>query len=124
MKDNTIPFFSYLGQYDDIISSKTKNDLFENIRKNKNIMDDLENILRSEIIHEIVSQGNLTDIESIKKEIDEYLFNLFGEKKFKEILDELTYNKVNKKLLFNLKDSNLKFLDMDYYICPKSKSKA
>ena len=87
-------------------------------------MDDFEIILKSEIVHEIVSEGNLIDIENFKKEIDEYLFNLFVEKKFKEILDELAYNKVNKKILFNLKDSNLKYLDMDYYICPKSKSKA
>ena len=125
MKDSANPYWSYIREYENIISLKTKNDLFDNIRKNKNIMDDLESILRLEIIHGIVSKGNLIDIENIKEEISSYLIALFGEKKFKEILDELTYNKMNKeKKLFYLKDCNLKYLDMNYYICPKSKSKA
>jgi len=125
MKNDSSPFWIFMREYENIFSSKTKKDLFENVKKNKNAMNDLENILKEEIIHIIVAQGNLSDLENIKKHIDDYLITLFGEKKFNEILDELAFNKINKgKKMFYLKDSNLKYLDMNYYIYPKDKSKA
>ena len=125
MKDDSTPFWNFISDYEEIISSKTRNDLFDNIRKNENAMNDLENILKEQIIHVIVSQGNLIDIEKIKKNIDYYLIILFGEKKFKEILEDLTFNKMNKETkLFYLKDLNFIYLDMNYYISPKDKSNA
>ena len=125
IKNDSSPFWTFMREYENVISSKTKKDLFENVKKNNNAMDDLENILKEQIIHIIVAQGNLSDIEKIKKHIDDYLITLFGEKKFNEILDELTFNKTDKgKKMFYLKDSNLKYLDMNYYIYPKDKSNA
>ena len=125
MKDDSSPFCTFINEYENIISSKTKYELFENIRNNENTMKDLENILNEQIIHGIISQGNLIDLEKIKKYINDYLLTLFGEKKFNEILNELTLNKINKgKKLFYLKDTNLKYLDMNYYSSPKEKSSA
>ena len=125
MKNDSSPFWTFMREYENIFSSKTKKDLFENVKKNKNIMDDLENILKEQIIHIIAAQGNLSDLEKIKKHIDDYLITLFGEAKFNEILDELTFNKTNKgKKMFYLKDSNLKYLDVNYYIYSKDKSNA
>ena len=117
MKNDNSPFLSFISEYENIISSKTKNDLFENIKKNKNVMSDLENILKEKIIHAIAGHENLVDYEKIKKYVDDYLITLFGEKKFKAILNHLTLHKTNKeKTLFFLKDCNLKYLDMNYYI--------
>ena len=125
MKDDISPFLSYINQYENIISSKTKKDLFEIIRNNKKIMEDLENILKEQIIHGILGHENLIDYEKINKHVNDYLLTLFGEKRFKEILNELTLRQTNnEKILFFLKDCNLKYLDMNYYISPKEKSKA
>ena len=125
MKDDSSLYWCFLNEYEDIISSKTKNDLFANIRNNKNAMDDLDNILKEQIVHGMVGNGNLIDLEIIQKYVNEYLLTLFGEKKFKEKLDELSLNKTNKeKKLFYLKDSNLKYIDINYYICPEEKSNA
>ena len=125
MKDDSSPFWTFMREYENVLSSKTKNYLFENVKKNKNAMVDLENILKEQIIHIITAQGNLSDLEKIKKYIDDYLITLFGEQKFNEILDELTFNKTNKGIkMFYLKDSNLKYLDINYYIDPKDKSNA
>ena len=125
IKDDSSPFFCFIDECENVISLKTKNDLFENIRNNKDSMVDLENVLKEQIIHGIVAEGNLIDIEKIKKDIDSYLLTLFGETKFNDILNDLTLNKINNgKKFFYLKDSNLKYLDMNYYSSPKDKSNA
>ena len=47
MKDDSTPFWTFISDYEEIISSKTRNDLFDNIRKNENAMNDLEDIISS-----------------------------------------------------------------------------
>ena len=117
MKNDISPFLSYINQYENIISSKTKKDLFEIIRNNKKIMEDLENILKEQIIHGILGHENLIDYKKINKYVNENLLTLFGEKKFKEMLNELTLRQANNEtILFFLKDCNLKYLDINYYI--------
>ena len=125
MKNDSTHFSNLLTFYNDIISSKIKDDLFNKIKKNKNIMMDLKNNLKKRIILILIGNGNYIDIKSIKNYINDYYFKLFNEKEFCEILNELADNKIdNKKLIYNLKDLNLKYLDIDYFFSPTTKSKA
>ena len=89
-------------------------------------MDDLKNILKEEIIHNMISQGNLIDTKNIEKNIDEYLLILFKKNNvYNETLNELTYNKLNgETIMFYLKDEYLKYFDCNYLIFPKTKSTA
>jgi hypothetical protein len=89
-------------------------------------MEDLGNILKEKLIHEIIAEGNLIDLKKISKNFDNYLEVLFEEdNKFNEVLDELTYNKMNGDIkMFYLKDSFLKYLDINYYFSYKDKSNA
>ena len=125
IKDDSSPYWSLMRFFKYTSSTKTKSDLFDVLRKNKNAMEDLENILREKIVHEIISNGNLTDITSLKKDIDDYLIDLFDEKDFSRILDELTSSKMigEKKMLY-LKDSSFKYLDIYYYYSPVDKSES
>ena len=125
MKDDSSIYWSLIRSFKKTISSKTKKALFDEIRNNKNAIKDLENVLKEKLIHEIVTQGNLTDLTKIKEKIDNYLLLLFEEKEFNKILEELTYNKINGETkMFYLKDSILKYLDMNYYCSPIAKSNA
>ena len=125
IKDNISPYWSLMRFYRNTSSTKTKGDLFDVLRKNKNAMEDLENILREEIIHEILSNGNLSDLTTLKKDIDDYLIDLFDEKDFCRILDELTSSKmIGEKKMFYLKDSSFKYLDIYYYYSPVDKSES
>lgn len=47
-------------------------------------MDDLENILKEQIVHGIIGQGNLVDLEKIQSYVSDYLLTLFGEKNLKK----------------------------------------
>ena len=126
MKDDSCPYWNLMKNYVETVSSKTKADLFNIVKSNKFAMEDLNNILKEKLIHEIIAQGNLTDLKKISKNFDNYLEVLFEEEnKFNEILDELTYNKMNGETkMFYIKDSYLKYLDINYYFSFKDKSNA
>ena len=125
MKDDSSPYWNLMRFYEETISSQTKRELFNIIRKNDNAMNDLKNILKEKIIHEIIAKDNLIDLRKLKKNIEKYLLILFEENDVNKIIDELTFNKMNGETkMFYLKDSCLKYLDMNYYITPKDKSKA
>ena len=126
MKDDSCIYWNLMKSYEEVVSSKTKRDLFNIVRKNKNAMKDLENILKEKLIHEIISQGNLTDLKTISKNFDKYLEILFEEDhKFNKALDELTENKMNEETkIFYLKDIYLKYLDFNYYFSKQDKSNA
>ena len=88
-------------------------------------MRDCRNILKEKIVQIIVSNGNLIDLENLKNDLDDFFFTLFENKEFNFILNELTLNKMNgEKKEFYLKDSSFKYLDMNYYLSPITKSKA
>jgi len=126
MKDDSCPYWNLMKSYEEILSLETKRDLFNVVRNNKNAMKDLENILKEKLIHEIISQGNYTDLEKISKNFDKYLKILFEEDhKFNKVLDELTENKMNGETkIFYLKDIYLKYLDFNYYFSYQDKSDA
>ena len=125
MKDDSSSFWSLMRIYKDSISSKTKRELFNDVKNNKFAMQDLKNILKEKLIQVIITQGNLTNLENIIKNIDEHLKILFEDNEFNKILDDLTYNKMNGEIkMFYLKDCNFKYLDLNYFISNKDKSKA
>ena len=125
IRNDSFLFWGLLTTYNKIFISKSKSVLFNNIIKNDIIMKDLRNILKEEIIHIVISNSNLVEISKIKENIDEYFFKLFSDKELNEILDELTTKKVeNDCKIYSLKDSCLKYFDMNYYYSAFSKSKA
>ena len=126
MKDDSCHYYCFMRQYDEILSSQTKKELFGIIKNNKDTYEDLKNILIENIICEMVSHGNLVDLRKLKKHINKYLIHMFnGDNTVEKILDELTENKMKGEIkIFYLKDKYLNNLDMDYYINPNDKSKA
>ena len=125
MKDDSSLYWNLMRFYEETISTQTKRELFNNIKKNENAMKDLKNILKEKIIHEIIAKENLIDLRKLKKNLENYLIILFEENELDNIIDELTYNKMNGETkMFYLKDSCLKYLDINYYITPNDKSKA
>ena len=123
MKEDSSPFWNLLRFYKEPPFSKCE--LFNYIKDNKYIIYDLKNILKEKIIQKVIVKGNIIDLETLKKELDEYLILLFTEDDFNKIINEFTLNKINKDTkIFYLKDSCLKYLDMNYYISPKDKSNA
>ena len=125
IKDDSSPYWNLISFYEETISSQTKREFFNNIKKNEEAMKDLENILKEKIIIEILAKENLTDLNKLKNNIDNFLLILFEEKKVDKIIDELTINKVSGDTkLFYLKDSSFNYLDMNYYISPQDKSTA
>ena len=124
LKDDSTCYWSLINIYDDILSSKTRGDLFDNIRNNKYVMNDLKNVLKEKIILNILSQGNLIDKQKLEKNIDKYLLILFEENNlYEEILNEMTYNKMSGETrLFYLKDEYLKYLDYNYFVNLKNMS--
>ena len=125
IKDDSNPYLSLMRSYGGIISSETKRELYNNIRKNEYVMKDLENILKEIIILRILAKGNLINLKQLKKNIDIYLLNIFEENQVDKIINELTINKMNGETkIFYLKDSSLNYLDMNYYISSYDKSKA
>ena len=125
IKDDSSPYWCLMSFYEETISSQTKRELFNDIKKNENAMKDLENILKEKIIHEITAKNNLIDLLKLKKKLENYLLILFDESYINQIIDELTYNKMQGGTkLFYLKDICLKYLDMNYYLSPIDKSNA
>ena len=126
MRDDSCHYYSLMRQYDEILSSQTKKELFDIIKNNKDTFDDLKNILIENIICKMISNGNLVDLRMLKKHINQNLLYIFEEKNaFEKILDELTENKMKGEIkIFYLKDKYLNNLDMEYYINPNDKSKA
>ena len=125
IKNDTTPLWEILTYFNEAISLKTKNILFDSIKQNNNLMQDCRNMLKERLVQVIIANGNLVDLKSIEKGIDSFFFTLFERQEFNNILDELTINKMNgEKKEFYLKDSCLKYLDMNYYYSPITKSKA
>ena len=125
IKNDTTPIWGLISFYSEVYSSKYKKYLFDLIRKNKNMMKDCKNMLKEEIVQNIIFHGNIIDLEGIKKSLDDFFFILFEEKELNYILEELTVSKINgEKKEFYLKDSSLNYLDMNYYYSPMIKSKA
>ena len=125
IKDDSSTYWSLMRFYEEMISSQIKRELFNDIRKNKSAMKDLETILKEKIIHEMAAKNNLIDLLKLKKRLDKYLLILFDENHVNKIIGELTYNKMQGETkLFYLKDNCLKYLDMNYYLSPKEKSNA
>ena len=125
IKNDTTPLFNILTYYDESISLKTKTNLFNSIKGNKTMMEDCRNMIKERLVQVIIANGNLIDLKGIQKGIDKFFSTLFKENELNEILDELTLNKMNgEKKEFYLKDSCLKYLDMNYYYSPISRSKA
>ena len=125
LKNDSTLITQILSFYDETISLKTKNILFEKIKKNKYLMHDCRYILKQTLILNIVANGNLMDFDQIQKTMDKFYSNIFSQEDFKEILNEITELKINEeKKQFFLKDSAFKFLDLNYYYSPMVKSKA
>ena len=116
LKNDSTLITEILKFYDETISLKTKNALFEKIKKNKYLMHDIRYILKQTLIQNIIANGNLMDLDQIQKTIDKFYSHIFSQKDFMEILDEIASNKINEdKKQFFIKDSAFKFLDMNYY---------
>ena len=125
LKNDSTLITEILKFYDETISLKTKNVLFEKIKKNKYLMHDIRYILKQTLIQNIIANGNLMDLDQIQKTIDKFYSHIFSQKEFMEILEEISSNKINEdKKQFFIKDSAFKFLDMNYYYSPMIKSKA
>ena len=126
LKEDSCCYNSLINNYDEVLSSKTKSDLFNNIKNNKYAMEDLKNILNEKIILNMISQGNLVDKRKVEKKMDEYLLIIFEENNiYGQTLDELTFSKMNGETkMFYLKDEYMKYLDFNYYINAKDKSSA
>ena len=124
MKDDYCCYWSQINIYEDILSSKTKNDLFNAIKNNKNAMNDLKNLLEEKIILNIIKNGNLLDTQKLEKNIDEFFLDLFEDNNvYNQTLEDLTYHKMSGETkIYFLKDEYLKFLDCNDYINQKDKS--
>ena len=126
IRDDSSCYDSLIKIYNKTVSLKTKNELFNNIKNNKFVMKDLENILKEKMILNLISYKNLIDLQTLEKKMDEYFSFLFNENNiFNKTLDELTNNKIyGEKKMFGLKDDCLKFIDFNYYISPIARSSA
>ena len=126
MKNDSTHFSTILNSYNDVASSKTKSKFFDSISNNKNLMNDLENNLKEKLVTTFISNGNSLDLKEITNLVDDYYFEIFTQKQFDEILNDLTINKIDNKnkKIYSLKDSSLKYLDINYYFSPVEISKA
>ena len=125
LKNDSTILSDTLISYDETISLKTKNIFYEKIKKNKYLMQDCRYMLKQSLIHTIIANGNLMDLEQIHKTINKFYLSIFDDKEFSQILDEVTFNKTNgEKKQFFIKDSMFKYLDMNYYFSPMIRSKA
>ena len=125
LKNDSIILTDILLSYGESVSLKTKNVFFEKFKKNKYLMHDCRYILKQLLIQTIIANGNLMDLEQIYKILPKFYFNIFDDKEFSQILDEVAFNKINgEKKQFFIKDSMFKYLDMNYYLSPMTRSKA
>ena len=102
IKDDSSCYWSLINNYHEVISSKTRSKLYENIRKNKYAIEDLKNILQEKIILNIISEGNLIDKKNLDKKVDEYLLLFFE--------DSELYNQTLEKLTFSKKKGEIKYI--------------
>ena len=77
MKDDSCIYWTLMREYDECLSSITKKNLFNVVRNNKYAMEDLENILKEKLVHELIAKGNLVDMKKITKDFDKYLQTIF-----------------------------------------------
>ena len=125
LKNDFTPYWNILKYLSETVSSKTKKEYYNDLKKNAFIYEDMKNILREKIIHMLIANKNFCDLKTINSNVDEFFHNFFSDQEFNEILDEVTSNKMNVGIkIFFLKDSCLKYLDMNYYLSPYDKSKA
>ena len=125
IKDDSSLYYNLMKLYKTTSSALTKKELFENIKKNKHCMKDLNNIIKEKIVCEFTSNGNLNNIDTILKKIDDYLLIIFEENEINDILEELTSNKkIGNKQLYYLKDSSFKYFDTSFYYSSKDCSNA
>ena len=126
LREDSCCYHSLIDIYEEVLSTQTKNDLFNNIKNNKYAMYDLKNLLQEKLILKIIEYGNLIDRQKLEKDMDKYFFNLFDENNiYNQTLDELTYNKMNGETkIYYLKDEYLKYIDCNNYISPLKKSEA
>ena len=124
MKNDFSNFWGLLFYYDIMLSLETKSDFFNEIKKNKNILSDLKNILKEKIINMIISHGNTFNFEELRGHMDEFFYEIFDKKELNDLLEELTISIIEKesKTLI-LKDSSLKYLDLNYFCSPFGKSR-
>ena len=125
-KNNSCCYFSLISNYDEVLSTETKTKLFNTIKNNKYAMEDLKDILKEQIMMNIISNGNLIDIKNLEKNINKNLLYLFDENNiYNQTLDELTHNKMDGETkIFYLKDQYLKYIDYNNYVNPKEKTTA
>jgi len=127
LKDDSSYYYKLLNIYEEILSSKTKSDLFNAIINNDYAMEDLKNLLQEKLIQNIILKGNLIDAKELEKKINYYFLYLFkkNNKIYNETLNKLTNNKINgETIMYYLKDEYLKYFDCDYFLLPKVKSAA
>ena len=126
LKDDSSCYYSFMNCYEELLSSKTKIDFFDNIKKNQYIMEDLKNVLQEKILLNIISNGNLIDMQKLEKNINDFLLILFEDNNtYNQILENLTYNKMDGETkMFYLKDECLKLIDFNYFISHKDRSAA
>ena len=127
LKDDSSYYYKLINVYEEILSSKTKSDLFNAIINNNYAMEDLKNLLKEKFIQNIILQGNLIDAKELEKKINYYFLYLFKKNNniYNETLNKLTNNKLNgETIMYYLKDEYLKYFDCDYFLLPKIKSAA
>jgi hypothetical protein len=97
LKNDSTILIDTLISYGETISLKTKNIFYEKIKKNKYLMQDCRYMLKQSLIHTIIANGNLMDLEQIHKTINKFYLSIFDDKEISQILDEVTFNKTNSK---------------------------
>ena len=125
IRDNSTPFLCFMDYYLKCHSLETQKDLFNNIKNNNYIINDMKNIFKVKMVNEFVIKGNLCNLKGIKTSLNSLHEYLFEENYFNKTLDELTLNKlIGEDKLFYLKDSSFKYLDMNYFLSPNDKTEA
>ena len=125
LKNDSTILSDTLVAYGETISLKTRNIFFEKFKKNKYMMQDCRYMLKQSLIQTIIANGNLMDLEQMRKTINKFFFSVFDDKGFSQILNEVAFNKINgEKKQYFIKDSMFKYLDMNYYFSPMARSKA
>ena len=125
MKNDSSSFYMILYFYQVMLSLETKKEFFSWVKKNENMMKDIKNMLQLNIVQIFIANGNCINNVNIKVYIDEFFYEIFGEKEINEILEKMTLKKIEKELqILSLKDSYLNNLDLNYYYSYFKKSKA
>ena len=126
MRNDYCCYWNLIHNYDKVLSTETKTNLFNVVKNNKYAMEDLKNLLKENIMINVVSKGNLIDSKNLEKNIESNILFLFDENNiYNQALDELTYNKMDGETkMFYLRDQYLKYIDFNNYAKPKGKTAA